>query len=190
MEKTKELLNVDFRVGADEVIILIEGKPKAKIPSDAVLGLFDMIQGACRAQRAKEQDPYSEIRHLGVSDFVRVLRLTKKGLAIEQVSKITGFSDSQIRLMFQKGTEHEWPGRENEYQKQTTECHDYVKCRTKIDAFGQPGPQEKHTFLEVWPVWHLLQEDRDAADIAKALELDYKDFKAWLVANKQILAVL
>lgn len=190
--KQTRVLNVDYQLGDKEIVFTVEGEPRFKMPVDVFLGLIDVAHLRQRMAKLKEVDPFYDIRNLGIPEFVRVLRLTKKGLLQEQVAAVTGISPEHARMLNAKAMDQGWSRSANfdfEMQRQGVEGHDRVKCRVKPDPFGGPGP-ERSVFLEAWTVKRLLDKGKDAAAIAQDLGLDAKDLQLWIAANKDSLAAI
>ena len=72
---------------------------------------------------------------------------------------------------------------------QSAAGHDYVKRRASQDHFGSPLP-DRFTFLEAWRVKHLQVQGISDEGIAKEFSLDLKDLRAWIEANKEVLAAI
>lgn len=190
MTRPRKVLNIDWKPDGADILFTVDGAPAARMPAKAFVYLIDNARDLDKLRRKAEVDLYASIKDLGVAEHVRATRLARKGLENDQIAQVMGISDEQLRKLFSwNAGKLASDAFHVEMDKQIKAGHDLVKRKVELNPFGQPRP-DRFVFLEVWRVSRMLAEGKDALEIAKALDLDFRDFQAWLSAHKEILAIV
>lgn len=137
----------------------------------------------------------SELRSL--SNFVKVQRLLRKGLNMDQVAKIFGATQEKLRQFYSKEVARprveSWNINEleNERKRQADAEMDFCREVPRPQALNeQEAPEPGEQFIDLRDIRNLRLQGKSDDRIAEHLGLDKKEFSKFLGLNYRYLDLL
>lgn len=136
-----------------------------------------------------EDESMGELNTL--ENYVKVMRLMKKGLTIDQVARILGYSHKKVRafigIVQRKRNYFSSTKYEEEWNHQSAE-EDYVKV--KITGREEPGKEPGRKFIDLLVLRGDLRKGLSNKRIAELFEVDEKSFNEFMEKNQKYLDLL
>ena len=181
----------DFSVRGEDVLFTLDGKPKFKLRTDALLRL---INAELIKRLRADQGENEELKAIdSLQFFAKVQRLLRRGFSSEEAAKIVGITPQFLRryLSYGMGKYRDPQQVRNEIERQQQAEGDLClkKPRRQTDQERTLGiaPEPEYANVPAAAVKDMLKAGRVFSEICEKLDLDEKSFSEWYKLNKPLL---